>query len=274
MIIAIDIGGTKTLVAAVDEEGQIANQIKFPTPQNYKEFINMLANNISVVTVEKPTILSIAIPGKIDRERGVVTQLGNLPWVNKSVVKDIAGATGVSNILIENDANLAALSEANSLENTNQRVMYVTFSTGVGTGFVINGRLAQDLLDSEGGHMVFMHDGKYIDWEEFAAGKAIVEKYGKRASDLDDPVAWREISKDMAIGIVDNCAVFMPDTVIIGGGVGTYFSKYGDTLREEIDKLIPVAQMVPRPMIVGAKNAEEAVVLGCIINAQQNEQHK
>ena len=195
-------------------------------------------------------------------------------WSNIPLCPDLKKQFPGIPIIIENDANLAGLSEAHALDNINQRVMYVTFSTGVGTGFVINGVLVESLLDSEGGHMVFEHDGKMVDWESFAAGRAIVAKYGKMASELEDPKAWAEIAGNMALGIVDNNAVFMADTVIIGGGVGTYFDKYKQPLREAVDRLIKDAIMVKNPVIVGAKNAEEAVMLGCIIIAKQYEQRR
>jgi predicted NBD/HSP70 family sugar kinase len=84
----------------------------------------------------------------------------------------------------------------------------------------------------------------------------------------------KERNKNMALGIVDNCSVFNPDTVIIGGGVGTYFDKYGDFLNIEIDKLLSEAAIIKKPAVIGAKNAEEAVVLGCIIMAKQYEQRQ
>jgi predicted NBD/HSP70 family sugar kinase len=272
MIIAIDIGGTKTLVATVDENQKVINRQKFPTPQDYGEFIKQLSEQIhSLSGGVTPKLISMAVPGSLDRNTGTIKTLPNLPWADKPIASDISLATTVNKVIVENDANLAALSEANSLENTNQRVLYVTFSTGVGTGFVINGILDKDLLDCEGGHMIFEHEGKLMDWESFAAGKAIVKKYGKMASELEDPEAWREIAKNMALGIVDNNAVFQADTVIIGGGVGTYFEKYGATLIEEVDRLLMDAAMIKKPVIVGAKHAEDAVLLGCIISASQNE---
>lgn len=274
MNIAIDIGGTKTLVALVDPSGQILNQIKFATPQEYSEFIDALSNTVKEISSEIPNLISMSVPGSIDRQNGIVKMLGNLPWIDKPIVRDVSSATGIQVVIIENDANLAALSEANSLENPQQRVMYVTFSTGIGTGFVVNCHLSEDLLDSEGGHMVFLIDGEFKEWEDMASGRAIVAKYGKKASEIDDPNIWREIAKYMAIGIVNNCALFMSDTVIIGGGVGTHFDKFSQQLRDEVDNLLPIAKMVPRPNIVGAKQAEEAVILGCIIKALQYEQHK
>ena len=274
MIIAIDIGGTKTLVASADDNGDIIQKIKFPSPKNYQEYIRTLKDSINQVANDQPIkIISIGCAGTIDRDNGIIKNSPNLDWVNIPLVADLKIDFQVP-IYIENDANLAGLSEAHSLEEINQRVIYITFSTGVGTGFVVNGVLEPYLLDSEGGHMVFEHNGEMMDWESFAAGRAIVEKYGKLASELDDPVAWKEISKNMAIGIVENCAVFMPDIVIIGGGVGTYFAKYSDFLNEEVASLIKESIMVKKPPIVGAKNAEEAVMLGCIIIAKQHEQRQ
>jgi predicted NBD/HSP70 family sugar kinase len=270
MIIAVDIGGTKTLVARANDSGQVVDKVKFPTPREYKEFILELTNQIKSLTgAELITIVSVAIPGKLDRRNGIIVVLGNLPWTNVPILSDISKALSVKDVIFENDANLAGLSEANNLADLNQKVMYVTFSTGVGTGFVVNGVLEPNLLDAEGGHMVFEHNGKLMDWESFAAGKAIVEKYGKMASELEDMQAWQEIAKNMAVGIVDNCAIFTPDTVIIGGGVGAHFDKYGEFLRQEVSRLIELERMFTKPVILGAKNAEEAVMLGCIILALQ-----
>lgn len=271
MIIAVDIGGTKTLVALVNDAGQIANQLRFPTPQDYAEFINQLTTKISEVATEPPKLVSMAIPGVLDRQNGVVKRLGNLPWLDKPIIADVNKTLPDCKIIFENDANLAALSEANALENLNQRVLYITFSTGIGTGFVINGELSTDLLNSEGGHILFPCNGQIVEWEEIVSGRAIVNRFGKKASDLDDRDSWSTIAKDMAIGIVNNCAIYTPDTVVIGGGVGTHFHKYGEILQEEVNSITP--DMVPVPKIIGARAAEEAVINGCIIYAKQYEQH-
>lgn len=271
MIIAIDIGATKTLLAVADQDGKVLNKIKFSSTKDYQEYIQILSDNIKKLSTNRVSIISIGSAGSIDRKNGIIKNSPNLHWINKPIVHDISKMFSGIKVIIENDANLAGLSEAHALSNINQRVMYVTFSTGIGTGFVVNGLLEPYLLDAEGGHMVFEYKGKMMDWEEFAAGKAIVHKYGKTASELENKSAWNEIAKNMAMGIVDNCAVFMPDIVIIGGGVGTYFYKYADQLNRELSKLITKSVMIKQPKIIGAQNAEEAVVLGCIINAKQNE---
>ncbi len=267
MIIAVDIGGTKTLVAAANLDGTILNELRFETPQDYPEFLNALADNIAKVTTDEFEIITVAVPGLLDRTAGTVKRLGNLPWLDKPIASDISERFEHADVLIENDANLAGLSEAYELGDLNQKVLYFTFSTGIGTGFIENGVLDPNLLDAEGGQ-IFVN-GKV--WESVVSGKAIVAKYGKRASDIEDPAIWDEIAQDMAIGIIDNVAIFQPKTVVIGGGVGSHFAKFGKMLQQYVSQQVP--KTVEVPTIVGAKRAEEAVIYGCIILAKQELAH-
>lgn len=272
MIIAVDIGGTKTLVALATDDGKLIKKVKFLSVKNYQNYIKILGKNITeVIGSNKISIVAIGCPGLVDRSQGTMKKIPNLDWVDKPLVKDVTKFVNrTTKVIIENDANLAGLSEAHLLDKNNLKVMYITFSTGIGTGFIDNGVLVPELLDSEGGHMLFEHNGQIMDWESFTAGRAIVEKYGKMAADLDDSKAWAEIAQNMAIGIVDNCAVFPADIVIIGGGVGTYYAKYAKQLNEAVKCLIDKAPMIKTPNIIGAKHAEGAVIRGCIILAKQN----
>lgn len=271
MIIAIDIGGTKTLVATCKPDGTIVSEQRFETPQNYKEFLLAVSGAFAKIPPKDRTITSVAAPGKINRKTGTVVAFGNLPWRNVPIKADIAKISGTE-VLLENDANLAGLSEAHNIKPLPHRALYITFSTGIGTGLVTDGYLDPEFLDSEGGNMLFEHEGKLVIWEKFASGKAIVAKYGKRASDLDDPKAWNEIAKWFALGIVDLTAVLEPDVIIIGGGVGTHYKKYGGFLKKHIAELTPA--VVDQPPIVPAKAAEQAVIYGCVILANQYEQHR
>lgn len=271
MIISIDIGGTKTLVALCKMDGTVVSQERFETPTNYKDFIAELTKQLQAIPAEHRAMTVVAAPGKLDRKNGIGLNFGNLPWKNVPIVADIKKTTG-GTVLIENDANLAGLSEAHNVKPLPHRSLYITISTGIGTGLVTDGYLDPDFLDSEGGQMLFEHDGKLEPWEKFGSGKAIVAKYGKRASDLDDPKAWNDISRWFAIGIVDLTAVLEPEVIIIGGGVGTHFKKYEKFLKHHIDELTP--PVVDKPKIIPAAHAEEAVIFGCVILAKQYEQHK
>lgn len=271
MIIAIDIGGTKTLVALCNKDGNVVKQTRFETPKEYSDFIAEIAKAIKETPMDDVSITSVAAPGKVDRATGNVIGFGNLPWENVPLGDDIAKITNTT-VLLENDANLAGLSEAHRIKPLPHRALYITISTGIGTGLVTDGYLDPDFLDSEGGKMLFEHEGKLEAWEKFSSGKAIFTKYGKKASEIDDPEAWKVISRWFAIGIVDLTAVLEPNIIIIGGGVGTYFEKYSKFLKEHIDEMTPT--LVEKPTIVAASEAEEAVIYGCVILANQHEQHR
>ena len=265
MILTIDIGNTKTLNTPCDDAGNPLEELRFPTPQKYVDFKKQLADTVASLTSDF-TVVVAAVPGRLDRGNGLAIAFGNLPWRNVPIQSDIAKITG-KKVYIENDANLAGLSEANRIAPLPHRALYITISTGIGTGIITDGRLDPDFLDSEGGNMLFEHNGKLELWEKFASGKAIVAKYGKRASELEDPSAWKEIAKWFAIGIVNLTSVLEPDIIIIGGGVGTHYKKYEHYLKQYISDLTPALADIPK--MVPATAPEEAVIFGCAELAKQ-----
>jgi glucokinase len=262
MIAGVDIGGTKTLIGVFDNTGKIVDTKRFPTPQNYKEFLDTLKAEISTFSKDIAEIV-VAAPGRIDRQKNTVVSYGNLPWKNTPLKDDIEKITGKS-VRIENDAKLAALSESKNLQNEFDKILYITFSTGIGAGLVYKGSLDEAMLDSEAGQMMLPNtdkNGEMTRWELIASGKALYQKYGKKAEEIEDKAIWDEFTKKMAIGIIELCAVIEPDAIIIGGGVGTHFNKYGTFLTRSVKNGLPY--MVKTPQIFGASNAEQASLLGC-----------
>lgn len=260
MYLAIDIGGTKTLVALFDESGVIKEQYKFLTPQDYKQFIRELAKIVASLSTKSFTFAAVALPGRIDRTKGVGVACGNLPWTNVPIRKDIEAFTHCP-VTVENDANLAALSEAIAVKSTYSKVLYVTISTGIGVGLVINQEIDPDYADTEGGHIILEHNGRRQRWERFASGSAIVRRFGKRAQDIHDAKTWRAISRSISIGLMDLIAVMQPEVIVIGGGVGQYFDRFAPYVNEELARYN--TPLTPVPPIRQAKNANEAVIYGC-----------
>jgi predicted NBD/HSP70 family sugar kinase len=259
MYLAVDIGGTKTLVAAMNNKGEVVASSKFPTPDKYTQFIKELENHIKSLQSEFRAGV-VAAPGRINRRNGSVIAFGNLAWKNIPLETDIEKIANCP-IRIENDTKLAGLSEAINIKDEFDKVLYVTISTGISNALTVNGVLDPELIDSESGHMLLEHQGKLQTWESFASGKAIVKKYGKRASEINSPSDWKEISRNIAVGLIDLIAIIQPEVIVIGGGVGTHFKKFSTPLREELKKY--EMPLVPIPKIVGAKHAEEAVIYGC-----------
>ena len=264
MYLAIDVGATKTLIAVFSAEGKLVEERKIKTKADYKGFLADLAAILQQDYFKKYTFGAVccALPGRIDSQRGVVKSFGNLAWKNVPVQADISKiVSGPAKVYIENDANLAGLYEAYLTHKKYRKVLYITLSTGIGGGVITDGKIDPTFADSEIGHMLFEHDGKLQRWEEFASGRALRQKYGMRASDINNPGIWQQYSKTVAKGLDALLAVLQPDVVIIGGSVGSYFEKFGHFLVTELKKY--QNNMVQIPPIIKAQKAEEAVIYGC-----------
>jgi glucokinase len=267
MFLAIDIGGSKTLIAIFDDTGQIVEEYKFPTNKDYAIFLKDLGQAVKdKLGGRQFKVCAAAVPGQLDEAKSTVPAFGNLPWQNTPIKHDLETTLGYIPVLIENDAKLAALSEAAGRPEY-KMTLYLTVSTGIGAGVVVDGKIAPILDSSEPGQMVLEFDGQLHKWEDIASGRALVAKYGKRASEIDDPAIWQEFSRALARGVTELIAVLQPDVIIFGGGVGAHFEKFAAPLKVELDKL--AGPMVKTPPLIKAKRPEEAVIYGCYELIQQ-----
>ncbi len=260
MYLAVDIGGTKTLVASLTNEGVITEKIRFETPKNYDQFIMELACNVDKLSTKDFVACGVGAPGRIDRHQGVALAMGNLDWRNVPLSKDMMHISGCHSI-IENDANLAGLSEAMLVKDRYNRVLYVTISTGIGTGIIIDQKIDPDFADSEGGQVMVERAGKLMTWEDLVSGRAIVKHYGKMARDITDSKTWNQIAHDIALGLIDLITIIQPEIIILGGGVDTYFDRFQNHLVEALKRY--ETPLVPIPTLAVAKRPEDAVLYGC-----------
>lgn len=260
MYAGIDIGGTKTLVASLDDNGVIIQKIRFETPKNYDIFLHELRFAHHKLDVKDFHAAGVGIPGVLDRVHGRAISLGNLPWRNVPIHDDVEKVFRCP-IVINNDAKLAALSEAMLVKDKFAKVLYVTVSTGIGYGLVVDQKIDDAVGDSGGRGMLASWHGKLVPWESFASGRAIVERYGKRAEDIHDKKTWQAIVRDLKPGLLELIAITEPDLIVIGGSVGVFFERYGKMLRQELKKY--ETPLVPLPHLQEAKRPEEAVLFGC-----------
>ncbi len=260
MYLAIDIGGTKTLVASFTNSGKLHEQIRFATPKKYPDFLAQLQKTIKELSVDIFQVAAVAAPGLIDRKKGIVIAFGNLPWKNVTLKKDIKKLVHCP-VVLENDAKLAGLSEALHIRKKYNKVLYITISTGISAGLVVDGKIDPELADSEAGHMKVQYNDRLQIWEDIASGQAIKKRYGKIAADINNKKTWKEITHRFAIGINGLIAIIQPEVIVIGGGVGSHFHKFGKLLKEELQKY--ATPLTPVPPIIGAKHPEHAVIYGC-----------
>jgi predicted NBD/HSP70 family sugar kinase len=262
MFAAVDIGGTKTLVAVFDKHGSIIERQKFATPVDYEEFKIELTNTVAKLSTKDFQRVVVAAPARLDRKHGVALAFGNLTWTNIPIGKD-AETIFMCPMLLENDAKLAALSEAILLKGEFRKVLYVTISTGINAGLIIDGKIELDFEDMEAGQLLLEYRGRLMDWEDFGSGRAFQKKFGKRVSDTpaDDVDAWYWFARNIAIGLVDLAATLTPEVIIIGGGAGAHLEKFQSRLEEELK--IYENPMFAIPQLRKAQRAEDAVIYGC-----------
>ena len=210
-------------------------------------------------TGKKVDVVVVALPGII--RNGTAVWCQNLGWANFNAHTALKNLLPGVPVLIENDANLAGLSETRALRSIPRSSLYVTISTGIGSGICTNGYIDPGLRYSEAGRALVEYKGKVRQWESFASGRAIVRDYKKFARDIKSKRAWRQIAGRMSRGFLAVVPIVQPDVIIIGGSVGTYFERYGEFLSEILTDHLP--PHIPCPKSMQAKHPEEAVVYGC-----------
>jgi predicted NBD/HSP70 family sugar kinase len=262
MIVAVDTGGTKTLVAVFDTAGQVVRDHRFPTPPLVEDYIAQLTTTIDeLLAGQAITCLSVGLPGNI--QNGVMVWAGNLAWHDTDMHALLSNHYDCP-IIVENDANLAGLAETRALAETPPVCLYITVSTGIGTGLTIDGKIHPRLSRTEGGRMLLHHDGQPTIWESFASGKAIKARFNQLASEITDEATWRIVSDNIAQGLLAICPLLRPDVVVIGGGVGAHYDKFSQYLTATMQENLRDNYM---PVIVEAVHPETAVLYGCYYHA-------
>lgn len=259
MLVTVDTGGTKTLVASFSADGEVYESVKFPTPQKEILFIAQLTETITTLAKDKQLDgIVVAMPGIV--KEGVAIWCNHLGWENFDVKTLLQKQFPVTPILVENDANLGGLGETRMLATIPSSVLYVTVSTGIGTGVITNGRIDPGLRLSEGGRSLVEFDGMVREWESFAAGSAIYKAYNKLGKDIHSKRTWLQIADRISRGFLALVPMIQPDVVIIGGSMGTHFAKYSEQLTGILKEKLP--GHIPCPVFVNAAHPEQAVIYG------------
>ena len=275
LIVGMDLGGTQIRAALADGEGQILRRTSCLTRagEGVEPVIGRIKGAIHEVIGTKaqgqPEGIGIVAPGPLDPRKGIILEAPNLGgWVNVPLKALIEEEFDLP-VVVGNDANLAALAEHRF--GAGQGVadlIYITVSTGIGGGIIIDNRLllgAQGLA-GEVGHQTIEAKGPPCNCgnigclEALAAGPAIARrakelvrtgiettiadfaegnldritaKEVNLAAQAGDPVAidiFRQAGFYIGIGIVNLLHLFNPSLILIGGGV----AKAGHLLLEPI----------------------------------------
>lgn len=263
MIIAVDTGGTKTLVARFGAAGHPEQVAKFPTPKDVEQYIQRVSDQIHLIANGQTfSTISVALPGVV--RDGVALWCPNLGWRNIPIRELLQEVFPAAKIIVANDANMAGLASMHRLSTVPRCGLYVTIGTGVGTSAVLNGEIIPALSDCEGGHMIVSYNGKPHIWEHIASGRALHAEFGE-LSNTTSPEVWSDVAERIVAGLQPLVAFTQPDIIVIGGSISSFVANFTDMTYSLLAERLPAGIAVPK--IVSAPHSEEIVLYGCYDNA-------
>ena len=259
VFIGLDIGGTKIMVAAADQEGTILRRTRTATSKSLEEDLSNINHMISEVAAGDRILgMGAAIGGPLDWEKGIVSPLHQPAWRNIPL-KEIMESMWDCPFQVDVDTNVAAIGEYRWGGVAAGRFLYLTLSTGMGGGFLVDGKIyrGQGGAHPEVGHQsIHFHAsnpsavqcacGAPDCLEALISGNGIRRIYGKPAEDLS-PEEWGEVSYNLGQGLRNMAALYAPDVIAIGGGVavggGEDFIHAAKMVMEEHLRLVPAPQV-------------------------------
>jgi glucokinase len=291
MLAGIDLGGTQVRVALARSDGNLIASVKTKTPLlgTPQAMVDWAAAEIDKHRGrEKIRSITIAAPGPIDVKRGVLVNPPNLPgWRNVPLADMLSRATGAK-VFVANDADMAGLGEFHQGAGRGTRNMvYITWSTGIGGGLIIDGKLHRGSHGTAGeiGHMIIDPNGP-LDrcgqrgcLEAFIGGANLARETGKPAVELFAAAARGD---KRALMIVERSARYMgtalisltnvidPEVFVIGGGISRSWALIGPTIVETLHSS-PFIKPARRPRVRRTRLGDRAGQVGAVEWARINQ---
>ncbi|WP_457965557.1 ROK family protein [Arthrobacter sp. D1-29] len=245
--LGVDIGGTKIASAVLDRDGTVLDVHTTPTARGGDVILGQVAAIVNGVAAKHDLSgIGIAVPGDVNPSTGIIRSAPNIGWSDLDIAEHVrsfppAGAA----VRVDNDANAAAWAEYRfgGHPRTDSFAM-ITVGTGLGGGFIINGRLLCGATGAAGevGHLALVPGGDSCPcgsrgcWERYASGSALhraaVAAGWDEGSAGHDVLAAAEIhpparrvvegvARDLTRGILLLASALDPSLVILGGGLGS-----------------------------------------------------
>ncbi len=277
--IAVDLGGTNLRIAAVSSEGKMLEKVTTGTEVQLgrDHVIREMCDAIQSLIVKHRSTgelagIGIGVPGFIDMDTGTIMRSPNLQdWANFPVRQEIERRLNAK-VVLENDANAAAMGEKwlGAGRNTDHMAMY-TLGTGVGGGIVMNGRLWHGMngMANELGHFNVESEGHPCGCgsrgclEQYASATAIVRMAHDEIASGNAPVLadsargdvefssrgiyqlaiqghpsakriYERVGRALAIGVGSMINALNLPMYVIGGGVSSAWEAFAPTMFEEL----------------------------------------
>lgn len=275
-VLVVDLGGTQVRVAISRGTADLAGRVTARTenvagPEPVVHQIKgLMKRSLAEADLDREALSGavVATPGPVTAATGIVYSPPNMAgWGTVPLQAMLEEALGLPVRLI-NDANAAALGEFSfGAGRGSSTLVYITISTGIGGGVIVDGRLLEGASGTAGeiGHMTIDRTGPVCPCgnvgclEAIASGTSIARRFNAaltagersarhgpepaRAEDVarlareGDQLAaavMREAAEAVGIGVINAVHLFNPDTVVLGGGV----TQVGDLLFAPVRELL------------------------------------
>lgn len=306
-LIGADLGGTHIRAAAVSPSGRLSSRVKYPSEANlgYKRVLKNIRSAIKEVARDKklaPAAIGLASAGAIDFSKNIITSSPNFPgWKNVSLAKD-AGKVFDCPVILENDANAAALGEGwlGAAKGWSDYLM-LTLGTGIGGGVILNRRIWRGSSTSAGeiGHIIVNPGGKLCGcgsrgclettasanglaasarqlalscdrgWLSKKGARGIDAKLVARGALAKDPACLKlleDAGRDIGAGIAAAALLLGVSRFVIGGGMAPAFRFMKRAARKTA---LSTAYTLtgPKLKIVEARLGDDAGIIGAALLA-------
>jgi len=302
--VGIDVGGTKCLGVALDQDGEIVAEDRRPTPRGPGSLPDLIDTLTELVGVLGPyDAVGVGVPGLVTRT-GILRSAANLDGVADFDVAGQLGSRLGHEVHVDNDATCAAVAEwllGAGVGCTD--MVLVTLGTGIGGGLVSGGQLQRGShgFAGEYGHMVVDPTGPPCPcgrrgcWERYASGSGLARlareaAIGRRADRVlqlagGDPEAVRgemvqqaaregdaealavidDFGRWVALGLVNLTNVLDPELFVLGGGLAAGADLYLEPIKAWFGELIYQPELRPMPEIAFARWNERAGAVGAAL---------
>jgi glucokinase len=306
--IAADVGGTQIRVALYKKgDTHPVKQKRIPTRSPDSSPLERLTNLIADLWPVNDRVCSIVVaaPGWVNSDLGIVYICPNIPGWEKLPLAQILQERFNVSVRLGNDANLAAMGEWRfGAGRGHHNLIYMTISTGIGGGIIINDRLLTGAhgIAAELGHITVMPDGplcgcgqrghlealgsgtaigKYVA-DQIAQGvpsslAQLVNPSGRditEAAEYGDPLAKAALARAgtyIGHAVANYLAIFNPSIVILGGGVSRSGAFLFDPLRAAVAEWILSPEYLHGLTITTAELGDDAGLLGALALAEMIE---
>ncbi|MCZ7530835.1 MAG: ROK family protein [Acidimicrobiia bacterium] len=309
--LGIDVGGTKMLGVALDEEGSVLARSRIPTPESYADLLDEFVEIARSLESEAGAFsgVGVGIAGLVTLD-GRVRYAPNLPALREAPLADDLGERLGVRVAVDNDANAAGWGEATAgAARGGTHVLVITLGTGIGGGIVTDGRPYRGAngFAAEIGHFTVDPNGPRCacgesgHWEAMASGtalgrlarewvgagrapSALAEADGdatavdgrhvtrSAARGADDSLALlAEYADRVAIGLAGLANILDPEKIVIGGGVMTAGAALLEPLQRCVAHRIEAPDYRPAIPVVAAELGEAAGAIGAAVFARASQ---